>query len=173
MKEVIQEIQEWFAQGHQVATATVVAKEGSSPRELGAVMAVNDAGEDSSEPPIASLGNAALDALVSQEAKIFLTKGLSQLRDYGNSLKLPLNLSNTQTKVLIQSFLPPPRLIIIGAINFSNALCQVGLLDYHLRVCDARSRFATVARFPQADQVEIEWPHHYMASTAIDSRFNP
>jgi xanthine dehydrogenase accessory factor len=74
-------------------------------------------------------------------------------------------------RVFIQSFTPPPRLIIIGAIDFSRALCQVGkLLAYHVTICDARSRFATVARFPDADEVEIEWPHHYIRSTAINSR---
>ncbi len=268
MKEVIQEIQHWFAQGHEVAIATVVAKAGSSPRELGAVLAVNDAGEvagsvsggcvesavvdeaiacladgtprllsygmtdelglsmgltcggttyifvdrlqpglffdslvtairnqsafalctvvsgpnigaktlifaDSSQPAISSRSDSTLDPLVFQEAKVFLTKGLTQLRGRGDLEAWdPGETASTQaTQVFIQSFLPPPRLIIIGAIDFSSALCQVGkLLGYHVTICDARSRFATVARFPQADQVEIEWPHHYIGSTAIDSR---
>lgn len=291
MKDVIKEIQCWFAHGHQIATATVVATEGSGPRELGAVMAVNDAGEvagsvsggcvesavvdeaiaaisdgtprllsygiadelglsvgltcggtihifvdrlqpglifdtlvdaiakksplvlctvvsgtnagakmaisdDPSQPSIASLGDRTLDRLVSEDATELLGKGLTQLRHYdnqpqsdrektdstkdlstppfprgvGGDLK-PIDLSNSATQVFIQSFAPPPRLILIGAIDFSRALCQVGkLLGYHVTVCDARSRFATVARFPDADSVEIEWPHHYIDSTAIDRR---
>lgn len=45
MKEIIDDIERWRTAGHRVAVARVVDVEGSSPREPGAVMAVNDAGE--------------------------------------------------------------------------------------------------------------------------------
>lgn len=45
MKEIISDIDRWQAAGHRVALARVVRTEGSSPREPGAAMAVNDAGE--------------------------------------------------------------------------------------------------------------------------------
>ena len=46
MKEVLDDIERWRADGHRVAIARVSsALEGSSPRDPGATMAVNDAGE--------------------------------------------------------------------------------------------------------------------------------
>jgi xanthine dehydrogenase accessory factor len=45
VKEVLDDIERWRDAGHRVALARVVDVEGSGPREPGAAMAVNDAGE--------------------------------------------------------------------------------------------------------------------------------
>ncbi|TAN23605.1 MAG: XdhC/CoxI family protein [Actinomycetota bacterium] len=45
MKEVLSEIDLWRSQGKRVAIARVVGVEGSGPRDVGATMAVSDAGE--------------------------------------------------------------------------------------------------------------------------------
>jgi xanthine dehydrogenase accessory factor len=45
MREVLDDIERWRAAGHRVAVARVVGVEGSGPRDPGATMAVNDAGE--------------------------------------------------------------------------------------------------------------------------------
>jgi xanthine dehydrogenase accessory factor len=45
MKEVLDDIERWQAQGRRVAVARVVGVEGSGPRDPGATMVVNDAGE--------------------------------------------------------------------------------------------------------------------------------
>ena len=45
MKEVLDDIERWRAAGRRVALARVVGVEGSGPRDPGATMAVNDAGE--------------------------------------------------------------------------------------------------------------------------------
>jgi xanthine dehydrogenase accessory factor len=45
MREVLDDIERWRTSGHRVAVARVVDVEGSGPREAGATMAVNDAGE--------------------------------------------------------------------------------------------------------------------------------
>ena len=45
MKLVLSDIDRWLSQGHEVALATLVATTGSSPREVGATLAVNSAGE--------------------------------------------------------------------------------------------------------------------------------
>ena len=39
-------------------------------------------------------------------------------------------------------------------------------LGYHVTVCDARPVFATATRFPEADEVVVEWPHRYLAAEA-------
>jgi xanthine dehydrogenase accessory factor len=45
MREILSDIDRWQAAGHRVALARVVDVEGSGPRDPGAAMAVNDAGE--------------------------------------------------------------------------------------------------------------------------------
>jgi xanthine dehydrogenase accessory factor len=43
-------------------------------------------------------------------------------------------------------------------------------LGYRVTVCDARGVFATPKRFPEADEVVVEWPHRYLATTSVDAR---
>ena len=45
MRDILPEVERWRAQGKKVAVATVVKVQGSSPRALGAKMAVSSAGE--------------------------------------------------------------------------------------------------------------------------------
>jgi xanthine dehydrogenase accessory factor len=45
VKDLLDELDRWRATGHRIALARVVSTEGSSPRDAGAAMAVNDAGE--------------------------------------------------------------------------------------------------------------------------------
>lgn len=62
-------------------------------------------------------------------------------------------------------------MIVFGAIDFASALVRVGkLLGYQVTVCDARPVFATAVRFPEADEIVIDWPHRYLKSTEVDSR---
>lgn len=66
-------------------------------------------------------------------------------------------------RVFVQSFVPPPRLIIFGAIDFARATARIGrFLGFHVTVCDARTLFATESRFPEADEVVVLWPHKYL-----------
>ncbi|MEV0978894.1 XdhC/CoxI family protein [Streptomyces sp. NPDC049915] len=73
--------------------------------------------------------------------------------------------------LLVESTVPPPRMIVFGAIDFAAALVRAGkFLGYHVTVCDARPVFATAARFPGADEVVVDWPHRYLQSTRTDAR---
>ncbi|MGA5505348.1 XdhC family protein [Streptomyces umbrinus] len=73
--------------------------------------------------------------------------------------------------LLVETRVPPPRMIVFGAIDFASALVRVGkFLGYHVTVCDARPVFATRARFPDADDIVVDWPHRYLRRTATDAR---
>ncbi|MBZ4324535.1 XdhC family protein, partial [Streptomyces huiliensis] len=73
--------------------------------------------------------------------------------------------------LLVESGVEPPRLIVFGAVDFTAALVRVGkFLGYHVTVCDARPVFATAARFPEADEVVVDWPHRYLRRTPTDAR---
>ncbi len=74
-------------------------------------------------------------------------------------------------RLFVESSLPPPRMIVFGAIDFAAALVRAGrFLGYRVTVCDARPVFATPARFPEADEVVVDWPHRYLRGTATDGR---
>jgi xanthine dehydrogenase accessory factor len=62
-------------------------------------------------------------------------------------------------------------MLVFGAIDFAAAVAKVGkFLGYQVTVCDARGLFATPARFPDADEVVVDWPHRYLAGVDTDER---
>lgn len=68
-------------------------------------------------------------------------------------------------RVFVWGFAPKPRMLVFGAIDFAAAVARVGsFLGYHVTVCDARPVFATTSRFPEADEVVVDWPHRYLAA---------
>ncbi|MFH9610289.1 XdhC family protein [Streptomyces sp. NPDC017448] len=73
--------------------------------------------------------------------------------------------------LLVESSVEPPRMIVFGAVDFAAALVRAGkFLGHHVTVCDARPVFATPARFPEADEVVVDWPHRYLRRTPTDGR---
>ena len=75
--------------------------------------------------------------------------------------------------VFVESFAPPPRMIVFGAIDFAAAVARIGgFLGFRVTVCDARPVFATASRFPGANEVVVEWPHRYLAAEAEAGRID-
>jgi xanthine dehydrogenase accessory factor len=112
-----------------------------------------------------TLGDTDLDRVVTRDAQAELDAGLSSTRHYGPRGEA----RQTEVGVFIESFAPPPRLVIFGAVDFTAALTRVGkVLGYRVIVCDARPVFATHARFPMADEVVVDWPDRYLATSGID-----
>jgi xanthine dehydrogenase accessory factor len=73
------------------------------------------------------------------------------------------------TPVFVHALAPRPALYIFGAIDHAAALARVGkLLGYRVTVCDARARFVTPERFPEADELVVEWPDRFLRSAPID-----
>jgi xanthine dehydrogenase accessory factor len=76
-----------------------------------------------------------------------------------------------EVAVFVQSFAPPPRLLVFGAIDFASAVARIGkFLGYHVTVCDARPVFATRKRFPDVDELVVKWPHKYLDEITVDAR---
>jgi xanthine dehydrogenase accessory factor len=75
--------------------------------------------------------------------------------------------------VFVESFAPPPRMIVFGAIDFAAAVARIGsFLGFRVTVCDARPVFATASRFPGANEVVVEWPHRYLQAEAEAGRID-
>ncbi|OZD12577.1 XshC-Cox1 family protein [Rhodococcus sp. 06-156-3C] len=72
--------------------------------------------------------------------------------------------------LMVEVHNPRPRMIVFGAIDFAAALTRLGaLVGYHVTVVDARAVFATQARFPDADEVVVEWPHVFLRTARIET----
>ncbi|MCX5400630.1 XdhC family protein [Streptomyces sp. NBC_00102] len=79
--------------------------------------------------------------------------------------------SGRPVAVFVESVVPPPRMIVFGAVDFASALTRAAaFLGYRVTVCDARPVFATAARFPEADEIVVDWPHRYLATAEVDAR---
>ncbi|MGR6973541.1 XdhC family protein [Streptomyces cynarae] len=108
-----------------------------------------------------------LDRTVAAEARAFLDAGRTgtlEIGERGSRCGAPITL-------LVESSVPPPRMIVFGAIDFASALVRIGkFLGYRVTVCDARPVFATRTRFPEADEIVVEWPHRYLERTEVDPR---
>jgi xanthine dehydrogenase accessory factor len=254
MRELLDGLDRWRAEGRQVAIARVVDLEGSGPRAPGAAMAVSDQGEvlgsvsggcvegavvqaaldvlDGDERPVLSfgfsdddafavgltcggtiqlfleplaeltvydqlaeavragvpvalatvisgpaagstmlvgaggdtalggtLGDPELDRVVTRDAAGELAIGSTRVRRYGPRGEA----RRDEVAIFIESFVPPARMIIFGAVDFASALTQVAkVLGYRVTLCDARQMFATRTRFPHADEVVVDWPHRLL-----------
>lgn len=133
-----------------VALATVIAG-----RNIGAKLLVKPESE-----ALGGLGDAGLDRVVARDAQAQLQAGLTATRHYGRHGEA----RERAVEVFIESFAPPPRMIIFGAVDFTAALARAAkLLGYRVTVCDARAVFATPQRFSMADAVVNDWPHRYLA----------
>ncbi|MBX6385465.1 MAG: XdhC family protein [Microbispora sp.] len=140
-----------------VAVATIIA----GPGRVGARRVVWP------DRAAGSLGPSRLDDAVDDDVRGMLAQGLTGVRRYGPRGERRLD----DLRVFVQSFAPPPRLLVFGAIDFAAAVARIGrFLGYHVVVCDARPVFATAKRFPEADEVVVAWPHDYLATAEVDER---
>lgn len=129
--------------GERAAIVTVL----DGPHQPGAKLLVGVAGE-----PDGSLGDADLDATALALAREALWSERSELREHEG------------TKLFIDVSAPPPRLVIVGAVDFAAQLSAIAALaGWRAFVVDPRTRFATAERFPAAEQVLAAWPQEAFA----------
>ncbi len=256
MREVIPHIARWRSRGDAVATATIVGIGGSSPRELGALLAVNEHGEFAgslsggcvdgavvdeamgviasgaakllrytandgdpfsvgltcggelevyiervdgffddvaraleNETPLAvairldpagignrliidagarrgTLGSPGLDYAVAAELDARTESGNVERRHYGDRGE-PLG---TEAAIFVRTFGPRARMVLAGAVDFARPLARLGtMLGYRVTVVDARPAFATRERFPDADEIIVQWPDSYLEANPLGS----
>lgn len=105
MREVIGDIERWRAGGHRVVVARVVGVEGSGPRDPGATMVVNEAGEVAG-----SVSGGCVEGAVVTEALQALESGQPKLVTFGYSddeaFTVGLSCGGT-LQILVDPVLPP------------------------------------------------------------------
>jgi xanthine dehydrogenase accessory factor len=242
VKDVLDTLERWVAEGLKTATATVVKTERSAPRDPGAVLAVSEKGEVAG-----SVTGGCVEPAVYEEAQGVLSGGPPRLLEFGiaddeafevglpcggtvhifvdeldpglvtpiatavreeRPVALAINVDGPEigakqlvygdgsengevaqkarellargqtgfvtvgdTEVFVSSFAPRPRMYVFGAIDFASTLARIGrFLGYRVTVCDARAKFVTPLRFPDVDELVVDWPDRFLASAPVDER---
>ena len=146
------------------ALATII--EHPDPTRLGRRIVVRP-GE--AHRPTRSLGSPRADDAVWDDALGLLASGHNATLTYGPDGER----RGEGMRVFVWAFAPKPRMLVFGAIDFAAAVARVGaFLGYHVTVCDARPVFATNTRFPEADEVVVDWPHRYLAAEQAAGRID-
>jgi len=149
--------------GQPVAVATVIAHPDASWVGRRAIVRPESFG--------GSLGSERADAAIADDVRGLLAAGRTATLTYGPDGER----RGEGMRVFVASYAPKPRMLVFGAIDFAAAVARQGaFLGYQVTVCDARPVFATAARFPDAHEVVVSWPHKYLQkqveSGAIDER---
>jgi xanthine dehydrogenase accessory factor len=236
VRDVLETLERWAADGTPVAIATVVGTERSAPREPGAVLAVSEKGEVAG-----SVTGGCVEPAVYGEARDVLAGGEPRLKTYGIAddqafevglpcggtvhifvdrldpeqvkpiadavrEERPIALEITLTgedagskrlvgpddegpaadllargetgiletpggQVFVSSFAPRPNMYVFGAVDHAAAVASVGrFLGYRVTVCDARAKFVTPERFPDVDDLVVEWPDKFLERAPVDER---
>ncbi len=243
MDEIVSQVQAWRASGEQVALATVIWTDGSTPRPVGAKMAVTASGEF-----VGSVSGGCVEGAVIEEANRAIQTGQPRLVAFGIADEMAWDvglacggrirvfieriesgqpiagdrlgalatvvegpqgvgsklhilpdgtiegalpesiqgqvvrdaaglyareLSETRIygeySVFIDVSAPPPRLIIVGGVHTAIPLAAIArVLGFSVIVVDGRGRFATRERFPDVDELVVEWPDEALPRLNID-----
>jgi xanthine dehydrogenase accessory factor len=104
-----------------------------------------------------SLGDPALDAAAAGLARELLPGEEAAVRELDGR------------QLFFDVYAPQPRLLIVGAVDFAAALARLArFTGFKVTVVDARERFATTERIPDADEVVVAWPQEHLVANPPD-----
>src|SRR3954454_8973748 len=110
-----------------------------------------------------SLGSAQLDEIAAADARVLLDDEKSETRPYS------IPGSDETIELFIETFPPPPTLLIFGAVHVAQALTRFAkMLGFTVIVSDARAKLATEERFPEADRIIQAWPDDALNELVIE-----
>ena len=137
-----------------VVAATIIGGAG----ELGARLIVFDDGSIEG-----SLGDPSLEAEVRREALAALRRGAARRA----SIPRP---DGETTDVFFDVYPAPPTLMIFGGVHVGVPLARFARqMGFRVKVIDARGRWATKERFPDADEIHVKYADEYLAEARVDS----
>lgn len=127
-----------------LAVVTVIGCKGPHSELVGRKMAISRSGEEAGGLSLPWLSaEAARLALAALEGGSFTMAEIPDPSGQGDSVT-----------VMVDPYLPPPRLIILGGGHIALPLARLGMLmGYRVTVVDDRPEFASEGRFPGADRV--------------------
>jgi xanthine dehydrogenase accessory factor len=79
-------------------------------------------------------------------------------------------LPDGEREIFLESYFPPPKLIIVGAVHVAISLVTFAKeLGYKVILIDPRQTFAAAGRFPHVDALIRKWPDEALAEIGIDA----
>ena len=109
---------------------------------------------------VGSLGSDALDRAAVAETEPLLRAGVSRT--------VTLNSGVEPVDVFVETHVPPETLIIVGAGDVGIPLARMAkIIGLRVIVVDARERFATRDRFPDADEIRVGIPSEIVESLPL------
>jgi xanthine dehydrogenase accessory factor len=236
VRDILETLERWAADGTPVAIATVVDTERSAPRQPGAALAVSEGGDVAG-----SVTGGCVEPAVYGEAREVLAGGDPRLKTYGiadeeafevglpcggtvhifvdrldpelvapiaeavreeRPIALEIRITGEDAgakrlvgpdddgpaaqllargetgivdtpegQLFVSSFAPRPAMYVFGAVDHAAAVAEIGrFLGFRVTICDARAKFATRERFPDVDELVVEWPDKFLADAPVDER---
>jgi xanthine dehydrogenase accessory factor len=119
---VLRTANQWLTHGRRVCLATVITRQGSAPREVGAKMAISDSGET-----VGSVGGGGLELEIVARAKRALEDGKAAVVEFDLSGKgaSPDALCGGKVSVFIEPLGETRRLFVIGAGHVGRAIARM------------------------------------------------
>ncbi len=171
--------QKWYSGGRKLALATVMETWGSAPRPVGSHLVID--GEGNFE---GSVSGGCVEVDVISAALEVITDGKSRTLDFGVSDEVAWQAGLScggRIRVQIEKItsagqldriktveVASPRLIVIGAVHITKALCVMApAAGLELSIIDPRPAFATEARFAGVS-VHANWPDEVLADIKLD-----
>ena len=124
MRNPILTLAEAMQQKRSAVLATVIEVKGASPAKVGAQIVLLD-----DDTTAGSGGGGKLEAAILTDARLALADGQPRLTHYSLTEEGPEvigTLCGGEVRVFIQSFLPPPQLIIVGSGHIGRPLKVMG-----------------------------------------------
>jgi xanthine dehydrogenase accessory factor len=236
VRDILETLERWAADGTPVAIATVVDTERSAPRQPGAALAVSEGGDVAG-----SVTGGCVEPAVYGEAREVLAGGDPRLKTYGiadeeafevglpcggtvhifvdrldpelvapiaeavreeRPIALEIRITGEDAgakrlvgpdddgpaaqllargetgivdtpegQLFVSSFAPRPAMYVFGAVDHAAAVAEIGrFLGFRVTICDARAKFATRERFPDVDELVVEWPDKFLGNAPVDER---
>ena len=133
---------------------TVLNALNAERRARRAAILVSDLGDGSSR--VVSESDAVSGALGDATRQVFRTGRSQAIEVDGRTL-------------FLNAHLPPPRIVVIGAVHISQALAPMArLAGFDVEIVDPRTAFATPERFPEVE-LHAEWPQDVLARRPLDA----
>jgi xanthine dehydrogenase accessory factor len=148
--EVFDSLRETIESGAPIVLATIIH---GAENEIGRHLLIRRDGStqgDFDDPTLVT-------RVKERAAKLLAQEGSETLRD-------------GEREIFLESYFPPSKLIIVGAVHIAIALVTFAKeLGYKVILVDPRQAFATEARFPHVDALIRKWPDAALAQIGIDA----
>ncbi|HEV3310620.1 MAG TPA: XdhC/CoxI family protein [Chloroflexota bacterium] len=145
-------IRDRIAREEAFVVATVIA----GPEGVGRKVIIHSDGRVEGD-----LGMTGQESAIIESALACLARELSDTASF--------EVDRQRYEVFFDSFVPPPKLVIVGAVETAQALTRFAKqLGYRVIVTDARAAFVTPERFPEADELLKGWPQDVLPGIRFD-----